>query len=194
MKAELWELLNASISDDCIHNVKLNFFQDEVYQTSIYIKLRSCCSNYDLNSQIFIASHDKLIKDSKKDSLHHSWLCHQLWEWWADKILRMFLTDYMNHCSLLIMFNNILESLTNWTEYIHDESSLWRWVEDEWSDLRIYHLEIIIILKQSHSMNFDASKIFDEWKWVNNIKRNKISDLNANDALMNFNVKDWAEL
>ncbi len=85
------------------------------------------------------------------------------------------------------MLDSILESLTNWAEYIHDELSLWRWVENEWSNLWIYYLEIIIILKQSHSMSSDASEIFDEWKWVNNIKRNRISNLNANDALMNFN-------
>ncbi len=179
--------MNISTSDDYIHNVRLDFFQNEVYQTSIYIKLRSCCSSCDLNSQTFIASHDELIKDSEKDSLHHSWLCHQLQEWWAEKILRMFLTDYMNHCSLLIMLDSILESLTNWAEYIHDESSLQHWVKDEWSDFQIYHLKIIIILKQSHSMSSDASEIFDEWRWVNNIKRNRISDLNANNALMNFN-------
>ncbi len=187
IKAELWKLLNISTSDDCIHNMKLNFFQDEVYQTSIYIKLRSCCSSYDLNSQTFIASHNELIKDSEKDSLRRSWLCCQLQEWWAEKTLRMFLTDYMNYCSSLIMFDSILEFLTNWAEYIHDESSLQRWVKDEWSDFWIYYLEIIIILKQSHSMNFDADEIFNEWKRVNNIKRNKISDSNANNALMNFN-------
>ncbi len=153
----------------------------------IYIKLRSCYSSYDLNSQISIASHDELIKDSEKDSLHRSWLCCQLREWWAEKTLRMFLTDYMNHCSSLIMLDSILESLTNWAEYIHDKSSLRCWVEDEWSNLQIYHLEIIIILKQSHSMSSDVSEIFNEWRWVNDIKRNRISDLNANDALMNFN-------
>ncbi len=135
IKAKLWKLLNALTSDDCIHNVKLDFFQNKVYQTSIYIKLKSCCFNCDSNSQIFIASHNKLIKDSEKDSLRHSWLCYQLQEWWAEKTFRIFLTDYMNHCSSLIMLNNILKSLTNWAEYIHDELSLQCWVEDEWSNL-----------------------------------------------------------
>lgn len=187
MKAKLWKLLNVLTSDDCIHNVKLNFFQDEVYQTSIYIKFRSYCFSCDLNFQIFIMSHDELIKDLEKDSLRRSWLCHQLWEWWAEKTLRLFLTDYMNHCLSLIMLNSILKSLINWAEYIHDKLSLQRWVEDEWNNLRIYHLEIIIILKQSHSMSFDVNEIFDEWRRVNNIKRNRILDSNANDALMNFN-------
>ena len=93
----------------------------------------------------------------------------------------------MNYCLSLIILDSILKSLTNWAEYIHDELSLQRWVEDEWNDLQIYHLKIIIILKQNHSMSSDASEIFNEWRRVNDIKRNRISDLNANDALMNFN-------
>lgn len=78
------------------------------------------------------------------------------------------------------MPDSVIALLADWGEYIHDESTMRRWVGHEWDAIHKYHSEITDILEEAHTLDDDKGVVFDEWTRCNDIKRKRIPDPDYN--------------
>ena len=172
MPMGMWDLIN-TIDGNCVREVTLRFFGDEVYGTKTYQKPSPCCTRCDPKNEIFIEAGLELKKSDEKDSIKRPWFLSKLRQWKEKKAQTTLSDPYLRLFPSIIMPDIVLDSVATWAEYIHDEESMRRRIGNGWSGIKAHLDEILNILKEGQKMRSDIGEMYNEWKQLNDIKRQR---------------------
>ena len=188
----LWNLMNAS-DNDCIREIGLTFFDDDKHKLSNYQSPIPCCSLCHPDFQTPIEPHEELNQTTERNASKSHWYTLKLREWREAKARTMFDNSQYQFFPSLIMPDEVLDSLATWAENISDETTMRRWVGNEWADIQDHWLELLEILKRGQAMDLDQGEMFEIWVRHNDVKRGRVTVPTENLAKIEFESRreEW---
>ena len=192
MNIEIWKLINCNV-DACFKKIELKYFDDEKHKMINWIKFFFCCHVCDSDFCFFIEASHVLNQNAERDSAKRPWYDKKIAEWRENKIRNLFENSKMQYVFSFVMSNEIMKILTIWTEYIHDEKSMRKWIENEWSNIKFHWFELLNIVKKKQNMKSSRDEMFEIWNRIRDIKTKKIvlPEINFDKMKMKKRKKKW---